>query len=461
MRQTSPDDNIVSCRNCGKPMPPSSNFCPSCSQKYTTGKVKFRDFIVELIDNFFSLDARWLRTLKYIFVPGKLTKEFFLGRHRSYIHPIRVFLVTVAVFLYVLNLTLLNSDDDHFLFNDEFKLRLYKNYILNKINNDSTNYDLKSQLILDSISLKISNINNNIDLIKSNTNATSNNEIEKKSTKTKKKKANNEDGIIQNEEEFFVIKTQNKSYNLDLEDFKHSRIEHFIAKNKLQIDTPYKLLVASLRKVKNDDYFKDTFYLNEFVRSKDTLTYLTDWSDPLKISISFSGKDNYSVALEDIRQLTVDQIIQKFKVENFLDQLLLKQLIKFHLDRKGFINFLFGTILWILICFIPTMALFMKLFYIRTKRYYIEHIVFLLHYHISMILMLTIATLLDFDNIMDIVASLFLIYSFIILPYFGLKNYYNQSWVKTIIKGSIIGSVYITLLFTFILIGMMFSFFFY
>jgi len=51
----------------------------------------------EFIDNFFNVDARIWRTLLAIFVPGKLTTQYFLGRHKSYSNPIRFFLVTSIV----------------------------------------------------------------------------------------------------------------------------------------------------------------------------------------------------------------------------------------------------------------------------------------------------------------------------------------------------------------------------
>ena len=471
MRDSSPKDQIVSCRNCGKALPPNSHFCPNCSQKFTTGKIKFKDFILELIDNFFSLDARWFNTLKYIFWPGKLTKEFFLGRHRSYIHPIRIFLVVVAIFLYVLSQNFYNSDDSHLVDDDSFRLRLYKNYLLNNLNKDNdkgaTNYQDKQKYILDSISIRISQLKSDTTLVKemekiidsTNVSTTNDNNIGLRiNSKTEVDSTEIDDEKV---DKYFYIQSNDKTFKLSKEDFLGHTIEGFIQKNNLQIDTPPKLLIASLRKVKSQKLYEDTLLLNDFIEAKDTLSYLTDWSDPLKISISFSGKNNYRVALEDIRQLTVNQIINKFQLDNFLDQLLLKQVIKFEIDRKSFINFLFGTILWILICFIPIMALFMKLFYYRKKCYYIEHIVFLLHYHISMILMLTLAILLSDTPFQEIAMIFFAFYSFLILPYFGLKYYYNQSWSKTLFKGTILGFIYSIVLLIFLIFGLLISFFFY
>jgi hypothetical protein len=179
------------------------------------------------------------------------------------------------------------------------------------------------------------------------------------------------------------------------------------------------------------------------------------------VSVSLTGSETYAVALEDIRKLPVDQIVDKFKLENFIDRLLLKQLIKFNLDRKSFINFLLGTILWILLFFVPIMALVFKLFYIRQKRYYIEHVIYLLHYQTIVLITFSIMILLENYESGDWVQLLLLAYAVLVLPIFGLKYYYRQSWLKTIIKGMLLGGIYVFMIFIFVFLGLTIGFFFY
>lgn len=89
------------CRNCAASIPSDAQFCPNCSQKYTTGKVPFYQFLQDFFEHYFNLDSRFFRTMAALFIPGKLTKEYFLGKHKSYSKPLQLFLVP-AFFLFAL-----------------------------------------------------------------------------------------------------------------------------------------------------------------------------------------------------------------------------------------------------------------------------------------------------------------------------------------------------------------------
>jgi len=86
-----------SCRNCGEPLALGTRFCPKCSQKYTDGRITLRELWHDFIESFLNFDAKIFRTLKALFIPGKLTIEYFKGRHIAYIPPVRIFLM-MAVF---------------------------------------------------------------------------------------------------------------------------------------------------------------------------------------------------------------------------------------------------------------------------------------------------------------------------------------------------------------------------
>lgn len=86
-----------SCRNCTEPLSSDARFCPRCSQKYTDGRITLRELWTDFVESFLNFDAKIFRTLKALFVPGKLTIEYFKGRHIAYIPPVRIFLL-MAVF---------------------------------------------------------------------------------------------------------------------------------------------------------------------------------------------------------------------------------------------------------------------------------------------------------------------------------------------------------------------------
>ena len=62
-------------------------------------------FLREQFHEVTSADGRMWRTLRALFIPGKLTDEYFAGRRGLYLRPVRVFLVANVVFFLVLTLS--------------------------------------------------------------------------------------------------------------------------------------------------------------------------------------------------------------------------------------------------------------------------------------------------------------------------------------------------------------------
>jgi hypothetical protein len=80
------------CRNCNEVMPLKAKYCHNCGQKYSTGKVSIWQFIVDLSDAIFDIDSKTIRSVKGLFVPGRLTTEYFKGRHVDFVKPLRLFI---------------------------------------------------------------------------------------------------------------------------------------------------------------------------------------------------------------------------------------------------------------------------------------------------------------------------------------------------------------------------------
>ena len=90
------------CLNCQTTLPEAAKFCPTCGQKNSDGKVSVTEFFRIFFDTYFNIDSSIFRTAVGLFVPGRLTKQFFEGRHKSFLHPMRIFLLTAAFFIAVL-----------------------------------------------------------------------------------------------------------------------------------------------------------------------------------------------------------------------------------------------------------------------------------------------------------------------------------------------------------------------
>jgi len=97
------------CRNCYRPLPPFARYCLHCGQKDTDGKINLRVYLRELIDTVFNVDSKFFRTIKGLFIPGKLTEAYFEGKHQRYATPLRLFFVTAVIHFAVINSMLTSS----------------------------------------------------------------------------------------------------------------------------------------------------------------------------------------------------------------------------------------------------------------------------------------------------------------------------------------------------------------
>jgi hypothetical protein len=96
-------EDQLSCRNCQHPMVEGDKYCSSCGQKNTTGKISVRQLLGDFISDNFHLNAQLPRTLFVLFLkPGKLTIEYFKGRHKQYFKPVRIFAVSAILFFAVM-----------------------------------------------------------------------------------------------------------------------------------------------------------------------------------------------------------------------------------------------------------------------------------------------------------------------------------------------------------------------
>ncbi len=95
---------------------------------------------------------------------------------------------------------------------------------------------------------------------------------------------------------------------------------------------------------------------------------------------------------------------------------------------------------------LPVFALILKLIYIRSKRLYVEHLIFSLHCHAFVFLIFT----LDFwtPEIFRVISTIcMLVYLFM-----AMKQVYGQGFIKTGIKFLILATLYFTIL-TMVLAG--------
>ena len=95
-------DNAKKCTNCGQLMEHEAKFCSACGQKYVPGIPTVWLLIKDFFASLLNLDSQLFHSLRAMITPGKLTTEYFKGRHKHYINPARLFLVTALLHFAVL-----------------------------------------------------------------------------------------------------------------------------------------------------------------------------------------------------------------------------------------------------------------------------------------------------------------------------------------------------------------------
>lgn len=342
------------CLNCSASLPEDAIYCPQCGQKDKDTRVSFSKIVKEALLALLNLDTALLRTLLNLFIPGKLTIEFFRGRQKRYMNPVRLFLWVTLILIALI--TLRTKDGDAINFNTDGFSSMKKAW------------EMKKALpAIDSA----------------------------------------------------MEKTRIHFPQYDLNPVFDSIHTLFIRQLPLQ---------------------KDSINLNE--------------------NFEFGVEDDsLKVSLNDLYSLEPDTLLARYQVKGFLNRIVTKQKIKLLVDGSSFGSFFIGKLTWAILFLMPLVALVMKLLYIRRDFYYVEHLIFSIHTHTMVFLTFTLV--MAVNPLVKNSGSLFLILFLLagIYLFVAQKRYYKQSWMKTMLKFSILQVLYNILLLVVLLLTLAIGFF--
>ncbi len=325
------------CYNCDTPLPQEAKYCLKCGQKYTTGRIKLRNLLGDFFAEQFNLDSRIFKTLQAIFIPGKLTEEFFKGRHKTYSSPLRLFLITAFLFGSVLAFQLFQDSD---------------------IGADNMN--------------EMIHINERRSVLKALDTIT----IEQK-----------------------------KIFNNNKVD---SALDSLMVQMRVALDNP-----------------TDSIILNR--------------------EIQIAGFKLPNISRDDFEQMTPKELGDSYgKDMKFWGKLLLTQGVKSIKQGDNMVQYLFGKTTFAIFFMMPFLAVFLKIIYIRRKKFYVEHLIFSFHYHTFLFLLFTGAVILT-NYLGGAVIGISFLIAFVYL-FIALKRIYQQGWFKTLFKIFIIFIIYLFLL---------------
>lgn len=150
------------------------------------------------------------------------------------------------------------------------------------------------------------------------------------------------------------------------------------------------------------------------------------------------------ISINDLVHLTPDQIIEQYGITNWRDRILVQQGIKSLKDTQSLMRTYTGSFGWTVLILIALMSAVLYLLYIRRRRYYVEHFVFLMHQNSGAFLLLTVGLLIERLGIADLEAPVWilLIGWIAVALLIAMKRFYRQSWPKTVVKWMIYCMLY-------------------
>ncbi len=315
-----------------------------------------RELLQRLWANVSHLDAKFVKVFWQLFIPGKVTREYFKGRQKRYPNPIQFFFVTLFFLLLATNLLLLKSEQN--------------------------------------------------------------------------------------------VRLQNAESHLSI-------------RGKLQMAATYSPRITALR-----DYLQqtvgDTLLVDTLFQSLDLYKNLPKSGDTLHIRNS-PGIPELNIDTRDWYALTPDSMATKYGYTSWMDKRAIEQIIKSRDEKNGIIKFYLGTLTATILLHTAMMAALLYFFYRRQGRYYVEHIVFLLHLYSMFMLLTTVWTILVVA-FMNISASTLIFPPVFILlahSFFAFRRVYPERFWATLIHW---GLYHIIAFFSFMglfTVGMAFSLFFF
>ncbi len=441
------------CLNCETALEEEAHFCPKCGQKRTTGRISFRQLIIQFFEDTFSWDARLFRSIRGLFSPGKLTEEYFKGRHIPFWQPLRLFLFMAALQMLVVNSTVSDINEKIQHTNDGIKKSVYEYLLLKKLDS------LKTDVAMD-----FNNKKTAISAIDSLLKAYVHPEKFKKAKITKKILESKADSVRKTIIQTMKIAGQpidSADVEEEVNDFKEGVME-------------------GLNSTSPTDMTSD-FIEIPFVRIKESMTPRVEYDsignlkragwgmDGDKLLSNKVGKDDKSPSLlihkTDFITLSANDIIQKYHVEGFANQVIAKQTIKAMKDGKSGVEFFLSRLSWMIIIMMPVFAFFLEL--MNRPYYYVEHVIFSFHCHAFMFLLVSLVFFINhqllptnfsaWQSALNGLVALYLLYYF----YKAMRRVYKQGRVKTLLKYTfLLFSYFFTMTFA-VILTIIASFFFF
>lgn len=384
------------CLNCNHSFSENENYCTNCGQKTTIRPLSFWQIVRDFFANLFNFEAKIWRTLRDIWIPGKLTKAYVAGKRQRYYNPLRIFVIVLFAYfaLYIFELKSTFGDINKFSIEQEHSV--WKDDLILK-------YDSISAIRpFDSTEIQ------------------------------KFKRA------------LFALKLplwDSLGYKFDIESIE--AYEDIVEEeNEIESDRRIQIMdsLMILQGARADTIMPDTI-------TDDGTFDLPTFSYSLEEGAEFEDGDFLpGLRTADFFSLTPEELKKKYGKEDLWREVLVVQTQKILKNAGTSFKFFISNGTWATVALILLLALCFKLLYLRRGILYAEHFIFHLYGHTRLFILAIIGMVISlFVDIMDFWNTLLFIGGVVYL-FLSMKRYYGQGFWKTLIKFFITVNVYFFLL---------------
>ena len=372
------------CRNCGTPL--AGKFCPECGQRSHTHVAPLREIAEDFARQQFGFDAKFLHSILPLLIrPGFLTREYCAGREERYVKPFRLYLFSsllfffLAAFMWPQGGNLVDFDDSTQNSRQQTRQQLLATEAKLKQEADTPGRQLSLLAVQEQLK-----------------------DLDKKSAAVAKTDAGSggtdKHGRQLTEADREQAQLQAKQYLADLD--------------KQPLDARFKQLARAAIQAQLDQLTGDKSQTSKTAKAG------ADSNGDFNIDL---GDDKQPRSGTEAR---IVDLVKKIKD-----------------NQAGFKRQLFANLPKIMLLYLPIVALLLKLFYIRSKRYYVEHFVFTLHVHAMFFVVMLLFMLLAFSakfvpwlSVAAAHAPAFIGWYVTIYLFLALRAFYGQGWFKTSLK---------------------------
>ncbi|NNE26284.1 MAG: DUF3667 domain-containing protein [Saprospiraceae bacterium] len=98
------------CLNCNAQLDNQHAYCPACGQEAKFKDLSLKYILANALESFFNFDTRFFRTIRDVWIPNRIIKQFIEGKRTKYMHPMRFLFICLVLFFTLLSFSLRNFD---------------------------------------------------------------------------------------------------------------------------------------------------------------------------------------------------------------------------------------------------------------------------------------------------------------------------------------------------------------